>query len=160
MLGVQEQELHQITTHTCHLNNFLNTQNVTTCIPVLTPQGPIQHLKVLMRRFIQIECQSESTVPPTELEGSDTGQLGPSNSSGLLNRLCSHPTSVIPTSPNNSVTEQACTGDTGGSRTVNQGGNSGNYPLTSKFCLPDFPGREKGGGQRPVINLKALNQFV
>ena len=26
----------------------------------------------------------ESTVPPTELEGSDTGQLGPSNSSGLL----------------------------------------------------------------------------
>ena len=88
----------------------------------------------------------ESTVPPTELEVSDTGQLGPSNSSGLLNRLCSHPTPVIPTSPNSSVTGQACTGDTGGSRTVNQGGNSGNYPLTSKFCLPDFPGREKRGG--------------
>ena len=65
----------------------------------------------------------ESTVPPTELEGSDTGQLGPSNSSGLLNRLCLHPTSVTPTSPNSSVTGKACTDDTGGSRTVNQGGN-------------------------------------
>ena len=37
---------------------FLNTQNITTCIPVLTPQGPIQHLQVLMGRLIQIECQS------------------------------------------------------------------------------------------------------
>ena len=41
----------------------------------------------------------EITVPQTELEGSDTGQLGPSNSSGLLNRLYSHPTSVTPASP-------------------------------------------------------------
>ena len=112
---------------------------------MLTPQGPIQHLQELMGRLIQVS-HKESTVPPTELEGSDTGQLGPSNSSGLLNRLCSHPTSVTPTSPNSSVTGQACTGDTGGSRTVNQGGNSGNYPLISKFCLPDFPGREKRGG--------------
>ena len=49
-----------------------NTQNVTTCIPVLTPQGPIQHLQVLMGRLIPLVSHKESTVPPTELEGSDT----------------------------------------------------------------------------------------
>ena len=37
---------------------MLNIQNLVTCIPVLTPQGPIQHLKVLMGRLNQIDCQS------------------------------------------------------------------------------------------------------
>ena len=32
--------------------------------------------------------------------------------------------------------------------------------LPTQFCLPNLPGRKKGEGQRPVINLKGLNSFV
>ena len=55
-----------IETPILHINKSLN---VSTCIPVLTPQGPIQHLKALMGKLTQIECQShkESTVPSAEL---------------------------------------------------------------------------------------------
>ena len=37
---------------------ILNVLYIATCIPVLTPQGPIQYLQVLMGRLTQIECQS------------------------------------------------------------------------------------------------------
>ena len=109
-----------MTTYTSHVNNFFNAQNVTTCILVLTPQGPTQHLQVLMGRLIQVS-HWESTVPPTELRVSDTGQLGPSNSSGVLNRLYSHPTSVTPTSSNSSVTGLTCSGDTNQEFIIKQG---------------------------------------
>ena len=109
-----------VTTYTSHVNNFFNAQNVTTCILVLTPQGPTQCLQVLMGRLIQVS-HWESTVPPTELRVSDTGQLGPSNSSGVLNRLYSHPTSVTPTSSNSSVTGLTCSGDTNQEFIIKQG---------------------------------------
>ena len=60
-LGVQEQEPrrnHDYTSLMQHVNNSLNVQSISTCIPVLTPQGSILHFKALMDKFTQIECQS------------------------------------------------------------------------------------------------------
>ena len=103
----------------------------------------------------------ESTVSSAELGGSDTGQLGPTNSTGVSNRSDPHPTSVTYTTSNRSVTRETCSGDTGGSGIAIQGSNSGEYTISNEFYLPDLPGRKKGGGgQRPVINLRALNQYV
>ena len=90
----------------------------------------------------------ESAVPPSELVGSDTGQLGPLNNSRVSNIFYSYPTAVISTTSNSSVTGQACSGDTGGSGTAIQGGNSRDYPIINELCLPDFLGREKRRGTK------------
>ena len=102
----------------------------------------------------------ESTVSSAELGGSDTGQLGPTNSTGVSNRSYPHSTSVTYTTSNRSVTRKTCSGDTGGSGIAIQGSNSGEYTISNEFYLLDLPGRKRGGGQRPVINLRALNQYV
>ena len=50
-LGVQEQEPwrnHDYTSLMQHVNNSLNVRSISTCIPVLTPQGSILHFKALM----------------------------------------------------------------------------------------------------------------
>ena len=87
----------------------------------------------------------ESAVLPSELGGSDTGQLGPPISPRVSNRFYPHPTAVIPTTSNSSVTGQACSGDTGGSETAIQGDNNRNCHIINKLCLPDFPGKKKEG---------------
>jgi len=46
-----------------------------------------------------------------------------------------------------------------GCGTVVQGSNSRDRDGPRQICFPNFPGR-KDGGQRPVVNLKGLNQFV
>ena len=101
----------------------------------------------------------ESIVSSAELGGSDTGQLGPTYSTGVSNRSYPHSISVTYTTSNRSVTRKTCSGDTGGSGIAIQGSNNGEHTISNEFYLPDLPGQKKGG-HRPVINLRALNQYV
>ena len=91
----------------------------------------------------------ESTASSGKLEYTDTGQMGPANSTRVYDRF--HPdTSSVPSTPsNNDITRQSCSGDTGSARANPEGGNNRDYCLIRQLCLPDIPGREKGRGAMP-----------
>ena len=123
---------------------ILNVQSITTCIPVLTPQGPIQHLKALMGKLSQIECQSLTR--RVLYHQQNWGVLTQDNwvlqtvRAVVSNRSYPHSTSVTYTTSNRSVTRKTCSSDTGGSGIAIQGSNSGEYTISNEFYLPDFPG--------------------
>jgi len=108
---------------------------------VLTPQGVDGQVNSNRMSV----SHKESTVPSPELGGSDTGQLGPTNSTGVLNRFCPHSTLITSTTSNSTITRQTYLGDTGGPGTAIQRSNSGNYSISTEFCLPDFLGQKMGG---------------
>ena len=132
----------------CTKYNYLYT-SVNTSGAHSTPQGVDGQVNTNRMSV----SHKESTVPSPELGGSDTGQLGPTNSTGVLNRFCPHSTLITSTTSNSTITRQTYLGDTGGPGTAIQRSNSGNYSISTEFCLPDFP-------DQTVINLRALNQFV
>ena len=102
----------------------------------------------------------ESTASSTKLEYTDTGQLGPENSTRVYGRFYPDTSPVPPPPSNSAITGKTCPGNTRGAGADQERCNNQDYCLLDQFCLPEISDREERGGQRPVINLKALNQFV
>jgi len=79
----------------------------------------------------------QSLFPQAELGATDTGQLGPANSTGVLNRLHPQPQPATSTPTNSPTTGQTCTGDSG---TPTERGNTGVLPIQREFCRPNILG--------------------
>ena len=62
--------------------------------------------------------------------------------------------------PNKVLTREQGPNNHRGPRTIEQRGNLGDTTYITEFVSQIFPVEKKGGGQRPMINLKGLNQFI
>ena len=129
---------------------------ITSSEPCSTPPGVDEQV----RSDRLSVSHKESSVPSVQLEYTDTGQVGPANSARVYDRFYPDTLPILPTPTDSNITRQSCTGDTRSTGTGQERGYSRDNCLCNQFHLPDFPGQEKRGGQRPVLNLKALNQFV
>jgi len=83
--------------------------------------------------------------------------MGPASHKGLSVRA---DTTATEANASNKLLDRAEGNDhQGHQRTTGQGCSSREHPISGRLCITDLPG-SKEGGQRPVINLKALNRFV
>ena len=101
-----------------------------------------------MNSMSQIVSQGELSFTD-KLGNTDTGQLGPANSTGALHRLCPQSQPVISTPTYSSTSGQACAGDSGGAGTPTESGNSRIMPPQPEFCFPNVSGRKEGGRPMP-----------
>ena len=153
-LGVQEQETWRH--HLTRYSSYTTCKRFFKCTKV--PFNTSRHWWASsLKSNISLSQGEYCTISRTG--GSDTGQSGPTNSIEVYNRSYPHSTSVTYMIPNRSVTGQTCSADTGDSGIAIQRNNSGKYTILNEFYFPDFSGWKRGG-QQPVINLRALNQFV
>ena len=96
---------------------------------------------------------------PAELAGHYSGPVGPRGNSGLSDRLLIHTTPSFNTKSPHMSTEQLRLVKEEVADLIQKGAieeiNPSEGFYSNLFLVP-----KKDGGQRPVINLKALNQFV
>ena len=91
----------------------------------------------------------ESLLSQTELGDADTGQLGPANSTGVLNRLYPQPHPVTPAPTYSPTSGQTCAGDSRGEGTPTETGNSRISPIRPELCFQNISGRKEGGRPTP-----------
>ena len=95
-----------------------------------------------------------------ELGGDYPGPMGSAGNSRVQIRPDSNPSPGKQAScaaPQSNRPDPDNRGDT---RTAGQTCHKGISTLPKQFYFPTFLAEKKGGGQRPVVNLKALNNFV
>ena len=102
----------------------------------------------------------ESILPPTELAHPDTGQLGPSGNSRVPNRPYPHTIPSITTPSNSTVKGNYTMVSQEVQELLIKGAIVEITPSSAGFISQIFLVEKKGGGYRPVINFKCLNQFV
>ena len=88
----------------------------------------------------------ESSASSAQLEYTDTGQLGPANSTRVYDRPNRDPPTNLLSPTNSYITRQSCSGDTGSPRADQERGNSRDINLSKQLHLPAIPGREERGG--------------
>ena len=97
----------------------------------------------------------------SELVCDNSGPVGPKHSTGVSNRLCVGATPTIPShSPHHSSAQSQLIQEELSNLIQKQAIKLLEYPSETGFYSNIFLVPKKSGGQRPVINLKALNQFV
>ena len=87
----------------------------------------------------------ESTVSSAELGGSDTGQLGPTNSTGVSNRSDPHSTSVTYTTSNRSVTRKHALVTQEVQKLLSKGAIVESIPSPMSFISQIFLVEKRGG---------------
>ena len=85
------------------------------------------------------------------------GCLGTSGSERVLHRVHKHPSPVTDPPRDAHLCRDAITGGRGDNRFTEQRGNRGSAAC---FISQLFLVEKKGGGYRPVVNLKELNQYI
>ena len=101
----------------------------------------------------------EASTPPAELAGNKSGLVGPKHCTGLRDRLLVKTTPGISSTPPQFSVEQLQliteeVTELLQKRAIEEVKPSHGF-YSNLFLVP-----KKDGGQRPVINLKALNEFV
>ena len=96
----------------------------------------------------------------SKLAGYHPGSLGATSHSGLLPRSLSLPYAVKGTLRDTPPTKRESSGLTRDIETARKRSHNPGSLKPARSYLSAFSGPQKGGGQRPVINLKALSRFI